>query len=185
MELNDYTEQIRLHVKEYLPGEFKDSEAIIQKQRKNNGMLLHGLSLKSPTVNICPVIYLEDYYELYQRGMSIEDTLRLIVKNYLSAQNSVGFQHDMNLSYDYMKNNLFLCVVNAERNQDILAAVPHQRVEDLAVIYRCMARNNNNYLGSVLVNNSLLKKWGVNKEALHEQALQNMDRLFTPEFHSI
>ncbi|MBU5334323.1 DUF5688 family protein [Anaerocolumna aminovalerica] len=84
------------------------------------------MSLKGPSENICPVIYLKDYYALYQEGMSIEDTLRLIGKSYLSAQNSIRFQQDIDLSFDHMKDNLFLCVVNAEKNQEMLDSIPSE-----------------------------------------------------------
>ena len=67
----------------------------------------------------------------------------------------------------------------------MLASVPHQRIEDLAVLYRCVVHSSGDHTGSILVNNKLLDGWGISKEALHEQAVQNMDRLFTPEFHSM
>lgn len=185
MKLNDYIEQVRLHIKEHLPKELQDAKIIIQEQRKNNDMRIHGLSLKQPDMNSCPLIGLEDYYELYQNGMAIEDTFRLIGRNYLSAMNNVKIQQDMDVSYDSMKDKLFLTVVNADKNQKMLDSVPHQRIEDLAVLYRCMVHSSGSQTGSILVNNKLLDGWGISKETLHEQALQNMDRLFTPKFHTM
>lgn len=67
----------------------------------------------------------------------------------------------------------------------MLDSVPHQRIEDLAVIYRSMVYKSNEQVGSVLINNGLLKEWGIDKETLHERALKNMNRLFTPEFYSL
>lgn len=185
MLLNEYIEQVRCHIKEYLPEEFQDAELILQEQRKNNNKLLHGMSLKSPDRNICPLIYLDEYYEFHQSGMAMEDTFRLISKNYLLALDNVKFQKDMNFSYDHMKDKLFLCVVNAEKNQMMLDSVPHQRIEDLAVLHRCLIHSSNHHSGSILVNSKLMDEWGISEETLHEQALRNMDRLFTPEFHPI
>ena len=185
MKLNDYIEQVRLHIKEHLPKEFQTAEIIMQEQSKNNDMRIHTMSLRHSDMNSCPLMGLEDYYELYQNGTEIEDTFRLIGKNYLTAMNNVNFQQDMDVSYEYMKDKLFLNVVNADKNQKMLASVPHQRIEDLAVLYRCVVHSSGDHTGSILVNNKLLDGWGISKEALHEQAVQNMDRLFTPEFHSM
>jgi hypothetical protein len=185
MKLNDYIEQVRLHIKEYLPKEFQAAEIIMQEQSKNNDMHIHTMSLRHSNMNSCPLMGLEDYHELYQNGMEMEDNFRLIGRNYLSAMNNVKFQQEMDVSYDYMKDKLFLNVVNAEKNQKMLDSVPHQRIEDLAVLYRCMVHSSGDNTGSILVNNKLLEGWGISKEALHEQAVQNMDRLFTPEFHSM
>ena len=185
MKLNDYIEQVRLHIKEHLPKELQAAEIIMQEQSKNNDMRIHTMSLRHSDMNSCPLMGLEDYYELYQNGTEIEDTFRLIGKNYLTAMNNVNFQQDMDVSYEYMKDKLFLNVVNADKNQKMLASVPHQRIEDLAVLYRCMVHSSGDHTGSILVNNKLLDGWGISKEALHEQAVQNMDHLFTPEFHSM
>lgn len=185
MKLNDYIEQVRLHIKEHLPKELQTAEIIIQEQSKNNDMRIHTMSLWYSDMNICPLMGLEDYYKLHQDGMEIEDTLRLIGKNYLTAMNNVNFQQDLDVSYEYMKDKLFLTVVNADKNQKMLDSVPHQRIEDLAVLYRCMVHSSDDHNGSIMVTNKLLDRWEISKEALHEQAVQNMDCLFAPEFHSM
>ncbi len=185
MKLNDYIEQVRAHLKEYLPKEFQDAEIIIKEVQKNNDMCLHGLALRKPGMDTCPVIYLEDYYDLYQNGVAMEDTFHQLSKNCLSPMNQSNLQQNMDFIYDRIKDNLFPVVVNAEKNQKMLATAPYQKMEDLAVLYRCMMSKSDDQIGSILVNNSLLRHWGISKEALHEQALQNMNRLFTPEFHSM
>lgn len=185
MKLKDYLEQVRLHIKEYLPGEFQNAEVLIQQQRKNNGLLLHGMALKAPDMSMSPVVYLEDYYKLYQNGTAVADTFRFIGKAYLTDMDNIKNLQTVDFSYDHMKNNLFLCVVNAERNQKLLVNVPHRRIEDLAVVYRCMVHPIENGLGSVLVDNNLFASWGIEKDTLHKQALQNMNCIFTPEFHSM
>lgn len=187
MKLDNYIEQIRLHIKEYLPEEFQDAEILIQTRRKNNDVLFHEMILKRPDANsgFFPMLCLEDYYKLYQKGMVIENTMRLIGNDYLSAHNSVGLKQNLDLSYDQMRSNLFLCIINAEKNKERLSSLPHKRMEDLAVVYRVMVHMNDGQPGSILVNNALLEEWAVDEETLHSQALQNMGNLFNPEFCSL
>lgn len=185
MKLNDYIEQAKIHLKEYLPEEFQTAEIIIQRQQKNNNEMPYGLTLKIQGMNICPVVYLDNYYESYLNGMAMEDTFRLIGRHYLSAMNSVKLQQDSDLSFDHVKDKLFLFVVNAEKNQKMLATVPYQELEDLAILYRCIISSRDNGIDSIIVSNKLLDHFGISKEALHEQALRNMNRLFTPEIQSM
>lgn len=112
-------------------------------------------------------------------GMAMEDTFSLISKNYLLTLDNVKVQKDMSFSYDHMKDKLFLCVVNSEKNQKMLDSVPHQKIEDLAVLHRCLIHSSNYHSGSILVNNKLLDEWEISEETLHHQALRNMDRIFT------
>ena len=48
---------------------------------KNNGVTLDGLTIQSPDCSVAPTIYLNPYYEQYQRGTDIHeivhDSLRL------------------------------------------------------------------------------------------------------------
>lgn len=185
MKLETYIKQIRLHVKEYLPEELQDAKLVIQERIKNNNVLFHEMFLENADSGIFPAMCLEDFYELHQKGMTVEKTLNLIGSTYLSAYNSVKSKQSVDLSYDQVKNNFFLCIINAEKNREILNSLPHKGIEDLAVVYRVMVHIDDGQLGSVLVNNDMLKKWGIDAETLHDQAFQNMEKLFTPEFCSL
>lgn len=181
MGLENYIEQVGLHIKEYLPKELRNAELLIRPQRKNNEMLLHGLAFIIPDQYICPVLYLENYYQDYQNGAGMEDTFYHIGRDYLSALKNINNQN-IDLSYYRIKSNIFPCAVNAERNRCMLNTVPHKKMEDLAVLYRCMIPGVNNKTGSIMINHSMLNGWGISQRELHSQALQNMGHLFTMDF---
>lgn len=182
MTLEDYIEQVKLRIKEYLPADLKGVEVTVIPREKNNGVLFHGISIHHPKEAVSPLLYAEDYFELLKRGMGMGDTLHLMVDNYILARNEIKVQNNINLSYDHIKNNLFLCVVNTERNQELLENIPHQKLEDLAVVYRSLVYTDGEQIGSMLINNQLMEHWNVDQGKIHEQALKNMDRLFTLEF---
>ncbi len=181
MRLEDYIEQVGLHVKEYLPKELRNAELLIRPQRKNNELLLHGLAFIIPDQYICPVLYLENYYQAYQNGAKMEDTFYHIGKDYLSALRSINMQ-GVDLSYEHIKADIFPCVVNAERNRTMLKTVPYQKMEDLAILYRCMIHELDNRSGSILVNDTMLDGWKISQGELHNQALKNIGRVFTLDF---
>lgn len=182
MTLENYIDQVKLRIKEYLPADLNDVEVTVIPQEKNNGVIFHGISIHHSNESVSPLLYAEDYFELLEKGMGLGDTLHLMVNNYILARNEIKVQNNIDLSYDHIKSNLFLCVVNAERNQELLANIPHQKLEDLAVVYRSLFCTDGEQVGSMLINNRLLEYWNVDQGKIHEQALKNMDSLFTLEF---
>ena len=64
-------------------------------------------------------------------------------------------------------------VVGYERNQELLSKVPHERMEDLAVVYRFELNGNSSERATILVSNDLMKKMGITHEQLREDALKN------------
>ena len=75
--------------------------------------------------------------------------------------------------YEIMKEKLSVEVISAEVNEELLAKVPHDRIEDLAVVYRFIMESNEDGRASILVNNDLIERMGVTHEQLRADALEN------------
>lgn len=77
------------------------------------------------------------------------------------------------MNYEIMKEKLSVEVISAEVNEELLAKVPHHRIEDLAVVYRFIMESNEDGRASILVNNDLIERMGVTHEQLRADALEN------------
>lgn len=77
------------------------------------------------------------------------------------------------MNYEIMKEKLSVEVISAEVNEELLAKVPHDRIEDLAVVYRFIMESNEDGRASILVNNDLIERMGVTHEQLRTDALEN------------
>ena len=77
------------------------------------------------------------------------------------------------MNYEIMKEKLSVEVISAEVNEELLAKVPHDRIEDLAVVYRFIMESNEDGRASILVNNDLNERMGVTHEQLRADALEN------------
>lgn len=64
-------------------------------------------------------------------------------------------------------------VVSIEANADLLNKIPHQQIEDMAVIYRCVLTSGEEGMSSVVVTNAMLNTFGVTAEQLHADAMEN------------
>ncbi|WIV13594.1 DUF5688 family protein [Proteiniborus sp. MB09-C3] len=184
MTFNEYVETVKREIKDYLPEEYKDVNPEINKVRKNNGMELTGLTLRGES-NICPNIYLDSFYDLYQDGMKTSDTMSKISEIF---QREIKRSPQFNLedfTYNNMKDNLYYTVIHAEKNEKLLQDIPHQRREDLAIVYRMHLNVSEEGIGSILLNNAHLKLWGVDQGEVHTQAVMNMPKILPPTFENM
>lgn len=78
-----------------------------------------------------------------------------------------------------------MVAVNAEKNKELLADVPYQLKEDLALIYKVKLETNNEEMATVTIHNNLLKTWGATKEEIHELAMKNTRELLPVTIQSI
>ncbi len=68
-------------------------------------------------------------------------------------------------------------VVSAETNKEMLETVPHQNIEDMAVVYRFVLNSDDEGRASILVTNQLIENMGVTPEQLHADAMENAPQI--------
>ena len=76
-------------------------------------------------------------------------------------------------NYDEMKSKLAMEVVSADRNAEMLENVPHEQMEDMAIVYRLILDQDSEGRSSVLVTNDLMEQFGITHEQLHDDAMVN------------
>lgn len=88
-------------------------------------------------------------------------------------------------NYDEMKTKLAMEVVSADRNADMLQNIPHEQMEDMAVVYRLILGQDSEGRSSVLVTNDLMAQFGVAHEQLHEDAMVNAPEIRPSEIRGM
>lgn len=151
----------------------------IQSISKNNDVTLTGLLIHEKDEYIVPNIYLEKFYDEYVNGSDFDS----IVSEIIEVHNSNKASDDMRElvksinDYEKVKNSIVTRVVNAERNAELLAQVPHKEILDLAVTYHILVEAIGDGIGSIRVTNGLLNEWGVTLNELDKTARKNDKRL--------
>lgn len=174
------------HIVMYMDKNCNEGEkAKIQYVTKNNGVILPGLIVKSPGRKITPTIYLNSFYEDYMRGKSIEmieyEVLKCYRDNLIDNDNLMDFFAE----YEAVKRRICYKVISKERNADLLGEVPYIEFLDLAVVFFYSIDLEEVEGASVLIKNSHLTLWGIDKEALIKDALYNTPRLYKPVIRSM
>lgn len=146
--------------------------------RKNNGVVLRGLTVTQDDSNISPTIYLNSYYEEYIKGRA---TLVNVVNDVMDTyrRNKVNQSVDMRyfLNYESVKERIIYKLVNTEKNKELLEDVPHIEFLDLSIIFQCLVSQEDLGRASILIHNVHLKLWEVSVDALYQAAKENTQRL--------
>ena len=154
--------------------------------RKNNGVVLRGLTVTQDDSNISPTIYLNSYYEEYVKGRA---TLVNVVNDVMDTyrRNKVNQSVDMRyfLNYESVKERVIYKLVNTEKNKELLEDVPHIEFLDLSIIFQCLVAQEDLGRASILIHNVHLKLWEVSVDTLYQAAKENTQRLQEYEIKGI
>lgn len=146
--------------------------------RKNNGIVLRGLTVMQDDSNISPTIYLNNYYEEYINGRA---TLVNVVNDVMDTynRNKVNQSVDMRyfLNYESVKQSVVYKLINTEKNKELLEDIPHIEFLDLSIVFQCMIAQEELGTASILIHNVHLKLWDVSVEKLYQAAKENTQRL--------
>ena len=163
----------------------EDASTKIFVVQKNNGVKLHALCINEPDTNISPSIYLEEYYNSYQDGLSMESVVENIRKKYVEKKPADGNLSIPADDFSFVQDKIFYRVVNYDANKEILSECPHIKLNDLAVTFRWIVIKNEQSIGSSLITNDAVRQWGISDEDLYLIASENTPRLFPAKIYDM
>ena len=105
-------------LKERLEQKYKQYQVTVQQVIKNNGVKLTGISILKNGCITAPTIYLEDLFEQYQQGASLEHIICIILNQYVQIGHDLPILNFYNFSE--VKGNICFRLINAEKNAELL-----------------------------------------------------------------
>ncbi len=176
-----FFEEIRKWVTEYYGEKAKVS---LHEVSKNNNSKKHGLCVTYTTSNCGPTVYLEDFYEEYERGMTIkevfEEILNIIEGHAVHEKVDLSFFCD----FDNVRPNVCFKLISATKNKEMLEEMPHRLISDLAVVY-FVSLSDRGIDGTITIKQQHADMWGVSEEDLFEAALDNTPRKYPADCQPI
>lgn len=178
MNLFTFTEKIKRGLEDF----FEDQVTVEAHQiPKNNGILLYGISLKEKESNLAPTIYMESFYEEYQKGKSLGKILYEIVNLYERHKKERDMDMEFFRDYERVKARLAWKFVHYERNKEMLAHMPHFAYLDLAMVFYCMMFHEELGNISIMVQKEHCDLWGIDEGQLQKDAMANAQRILPAE----
>lgn len=175
MRFEEFANVVVEKIRDYLPETFAEASVELKTVMKNNDLKLTGIIIRIEESNICPTIYLEQYFKAYEAGEEMDKILADIADVRVKNDVKDSFDVDWIMDFARVKDVIIPRLVNREQNAEVLARRPYSTVADLAVTYHIMLGGNMSL--STPVTDDFVNVWGVNTEELHETAVQNMARL--------
>ncbi len=174
MDFKEFTEKLEQNLKVAL--EDGPLGASVQKHEleKMNGQSYTALTVTPADKNVGMNINVDALYEQMQYGAGYQNVLSHALNQATAfVQDSPQFDISMLSDYEQMKPKLFVEVVGAERNAEMLEKIPHVQIEDMAMVYRVQVAVKDGEFASALVSNQMMETMGVTADQLHQDALDN------------
>ena len=174
MTYEDFKDTIKEQIKDYLPADYSDADVTITSVLKNNATRLDGLSIRTPKSNICPNIYLNQFFTDYENGRNIEDILSDIARIRQMHDGPANVDVSAITDFDRVRDRIAAKLINTEQNKEYLADKPHRDIADLSAVYYINLGTDTCGSMTTVITNALLSQYGVTVDELHEIAVQNM-----------
>lgn len=173
-------------VEERIQREVKESVTIsVHTAEKNNGTIRKGITLTESGINISPTIYLEEYYQKYCHGRTID----YIVGDILELYEDVRFQKSWGENkigiYEEIADKIVYRLINRKSNEKMLKDIPYVPYLDLAIVFYVLLEVTQYGTATMTINKEHLKLWGISEEEIFEQAKNNTCHLLPDEFQTM
>ncbi len=177
MDYENFKEQFVADVKDRLEEQGADVKVSVNEVNKLNESY-EAITVTPEDSNIGVNMSIQKFYDAMQDGTSYDDVVDKAVD---VISKGIEQRPDIDVAaltdYSQMKEKLAMEVVSAEANKEMLENVPHQNMEDMAVVYRFILSSDEDGRASILVTNQILETMGVTPEQLHADAIENAPQI--------
>ena len=165
-----------------------DEEMICYKQETeypptSGDRLLLKRQRNEEIMEVC-ALYVQDLFREYQNGWSMEAIVREIVERLDAIARSECFQRSRNLEdYDKIKEDLFIRLLNIEKNQVELEDSIYRTIGDIALVLYARMGELNGSSASIKIKRHMLEKWEQEPKQVFEEALLNTYFISPPRIY--
>lgn len=149
----------------------------VQEVRKNNNVVLHGLSILRKGQNVSPTIYLDSFYEMMEEGTDVECIVKKILEVYVRGLPRGNVDMEFFKDFASVRDRIVYRLVNREKNRDLLCEIPHVEFLDLAVCFCYSYEHPEIGEGMILIHNTHMEMWETSHRELMRLAERNTPRL--------
>ncbi len=179
----DFLENLMLKMKEQLGEDYLVEHNHVV---KNNGTELDGISILKKNEQCMPVLYVDEYYKSYLKGVPLEKIVEMLLKIYEKERiKNDSTSEEIDMSYDKASERIVYRLVNYEKNQNELRKVPHIRFLDLAITFHCLVRIDEGEIGTIRVTNLMIEDWEITVQELWYLAKKNTPNLFPVQIRAM
>lgn len=180
MEIREFAEKVCTGTAEKLGPEYKVS---VREMVKNNGVVLQGLVIEKQGERMVPVLHLEDLWEAYREGRSLEEIVNKVLDRYVDSLTMEPLEAEKFDDFEKIKGGICFRLFGRAGNEAFLKDLPYVEFLDMAVSFYYVDEADREGLNKLLtVSNGLMRRWGTDTEELLRLASENTPRIFPEEY---
>lgn len=151
----------------------QDYTVRIEKITKNNKVSYDAVVIFEKEKHISPSVYLDEYFKEYKEGKNIAELALAIIVSYEKYKDEMKFDTSELLEYERMKERLYVRVINAGMNEELLETMPHRIYNDFAMIVYAIIEDSENSRMTMNVTHGNIKLWNISAKQLFDEAIEN------------
>ena len=153
--------------------------AEVMESKKNNGVSVTGLMLKKEGNQVAPNFFLEKQFSEWECGVhSLEEIAgRLCATFEEEIEKNSHLVSAIVFQWEEFRHNVFMRLVNREKNTELLKNIPYREFMDLAIVYFYAVKISEESQGTMVITEEHLSMLGIEQEELHRAAEENVRKL--------
>lgn len=152
---------------------------------KNNHIVRQAVVIMEKDRKISPTIYLEKFYSDFMAGRNLMEICLEIMVVHEKYRDDISFNPDTYTDYAEMRKMLYVKVINAEKNRELLESVPWRKCYDLAMTVYILLKEDNGAMATINVSNKNLLMWNIDSERLFSDAIDNTNKNMRPRLERL
>lgn len=118
-----------------------------------------------------PAVYMESSYEAFSKGMSLDEIVDQILTTVEKEAANVKLENHV-FSKERILKNLRMGLIHKDKNQNLLAQMPHRIVADLALVYKYALGQKDGEVYTTNITNKNMASLGLTEEELYQAAME-------------
>ncbi len=177
MDYTEFKDQIVEDLKERFAERGTEMDISINTVNKLNESY-EAITIKPVGESIGVNMPVSKFYDQLDNGKDYRDVLdKMIDVIEGGLENKPDIDTGALTDYSQMKDKLAMEVVSSKTNAEMLEKIPHENIEDMAVVYRFILQSNDDGRASILVTNQMMDTMGVTHDQLRQDALENAPKI--------
>lgn len=162
----------------FFPEEYRNCRVDVRTVQKNNADC-DGITVFEEGSSIHPTMYIEQIYADYTVDRDFDKVMKKAADIYVNAiKNSPEIKYQNFVDISYIRDHVFMQLVNFEKNEERLSGIPHVKFLDLAIIFRVSVFSSIEGVSSYVLNNDIFRNLSMTIDELKEIAERNTKTMF-------
>ncbi len=154
-------------------SDYADVKIGIRDVEKVQGESYRGISFKKGDSIVEANLNMNSAFQAYEAGRPFQDIVSEVKEHIMESMDRVpAFDIRALNNYETMKSKLMMEIIPQKGNEERLSGIPHQKIEDMALIYRLDMGDSTGGKMTSIITNQQLEAFSITAEQLHKDALE-------------